>query len=614
MVQSLDKYMQATYKRVPDDQDEASGQNTASAELALLVQGLFDMLGSPQEATCVIELCSRYFELSRYMNMPDHDFYAVDLEKPKKADKPDETNEPQDDYVPQDNYVLVEGNLFAPKTLKALTAKDGAHLIYCRPPAQKAISKSDDLVEGAEKLVRPYLVKRAQRLREEYPDFDFELDMAPAPSLLEWYYVYAAAALIDEQPGSVAVMQVPLRALELARAGRDRRLLLNLGLVDSVVLLPSSIARNASETVLLCLTDGEPQRPVFIYDARDLDNAPMKIEAIDQLVENLAQAHGEERREGACWVNPLEQDATLCSLMPQEKPGIFPSDCYVPFSRLSVINRGIPRSTIEGLEENAQIDPDRPPELHYYLSLKTFTDGQVVGLGAIADLADHSPEDTYDLRLVDQDSRKGVKCLDTKVANLLIARASAPFKLALVLGSAQPNPRNSAAQNNPADDEVPTYYYEDAFTFDPEDSDPQNISDDDYRAYYFEEAHTYDPTIVPPDDSFNDAEEVEQEMGAFDLRIIPSDNLFYVPVEDELYARFLLAYFSSQEGQDKLKQITRGAALPQISLKDLRAMNVPVPSQETQLQVAEAYAKKQAAYEQALAQVERLAQSKLYLG
>lgn len=564
MVQSLDKYMQATYKRVPDNlQDEASGQNTASAELALLVQGLFDMLGSPQEATRVIELCSRYFELSRYMNMPGHDFYAVDLEKPKKPKKTDKPDKPQDDYVPQENYVLVEGNLFAPKTLKALTAKDGARIVYCRPPAQKAISKSDDLVEGADKLVRPYLAKRAQRLREEYPNVDFEFDMAPAPSLLEWYYVYAAAVLIDQQPGSVAVVQVPLRALELARAGRDRRLLLNFGLVDSVVLLPSNIARNANETALLCLTDGEPRRPVFIYDARDLERAPIDIDAIDQFVESLAQAHGDKRREGTCWVSPLEQDAALCSLMPQEKPGVFPVDCYVPFSTLSAINRGIPRSVIEGLEEDAEIDPDRlpEPELHYYLSLKTFTDGEVVSLGAIADLANHSPKDVYDLRLVEKSKRKGVKCLDTKVANLLIARASAPFKLALVLSNPQFDARNyiSGAVDD-TDDDVP---------------------DDCY-------AET--TTLIPA--------------------IIPSDNLFYVPVEDELYARFLLAYFSSQEGQDKLKQITRGTALPQISLKDLRAMNVPVPSKETQLQVAEAYAKKQTAYESALAQVEYLEKSK----
>ena len=95
-----------------------------------------------------------------------------------------------------------------------------------------------------------------------------------------------------------------------------------------------------------------------------------------------------------------------------------------------------------------------------------------------------------------------------------------------------------------------------------------------------------------------------------DRLIAPSDNLFFAALEDELYARFLLAYLSSKDGQTKLAEIAHGTALVQISPKDLRGMSVPVPPKADQERHAQAYEKKQQAYEDALAACERHAASK----
>ncbi len=98
--------------------------------------------------------------------------------------------------------------------------------------------------------------------------------------------------------------------------------------------------------------------------------------------------------------------------------------------------------------------------------------------------------------------------------------------------------------------------------------------------------------------------------GLIDRGIVPSDSLFYIEFEDELLATFLLAYLSSQEGQDGLAQIAHGTTLRQISPKDLRAMRVPVPPGEDQERHARAYKAKQVAYEEALKASERHANSK----
>ena len=92
--------------------------------------------------------------------------------------------------------------------------------------------------------------------------------------------------------------------------------------------------------------------------------------------------------------------------------------------------------------------------------------------------------------------------------------------------------------------------------------------------------------------------------------IVPCDVIFCASLEDELLARFFLAYLSSNEGQQKLMASSHGDSLAQLSPKDLRSMTVPVPSQPEQERYAQGYEAKQRACEDTLKQAEQYAASK----
>lgn len=100
------------------------------------------------------------------------------------------------------------------------------------------------------------------------------------------------------------------------------------------------------------------------------------------------------------------------------------------------------------------------------------------------------------------------------------------------------------------------------------------------------------------------------ERGLLYESIVPCDAIFCATFEDELLARFVLAYLSSDEGQKKLADTSHGDALVQLAPKDLRSMTVPVPSQPEQERYAQEYEAKQRAYEDALKQAEHYAASK----
>ena len=86
--------------------------------------------------------------------------------------------------------------------------------------------------------------------------------------------------------------------------------------------------------------------------------------------------------------------------------------------------------------------------------------------------------------------------------------------------------------------------------------------------------------------------------------------MFYISFTDELLARFVLAYLSSDEGQHKLAETAHGETLNQLSPKDLQSMTIPVPPIEEQASYAREYEMKQQAYENALKQVDRCAATK----
>ena len=78
------------------------------------------------------------------------------------------------------------------------------------------------------------------------------------------------------------------------------------------------------------------------------------------------------------------------------------------------------------------------------------------------------------------------------------------------------------------------------------------------------------------------------------------DRSFCATFEDDLLARFVLVYLSSDGSQKKLADTSHGDALVQLVPKDLRSMTVPVPKQAEQERYAQEYEAKQRAYEDAL--------------
>ncbi len=495
----------------------------------------------------MIELCCRDFEMSRYLPLGNCRYFGIDLTAPVvpafEGDHPHAEASDGGCHA-EANFTPIKGDLFNPRALRALPKDDPSPcFVYCRPPAQKAISQSLEAVEAAKKALSPYLCARAKRLHESH--YELELDGSVDFSLYEWYFVLAAAALVDERPGSVAIIQVPTRVLNLARAREDRRIMLEYGLLDSVILLPKTTAPGCEDSALLCVTSAEPGRAVFTFDARGFEIDPQNEESARQLIAALQKARAAVPHEGPHWRRPLEDD--ICSLMPRGDTGTFPTSLYRPFSEVAAINRGVSRTAITNLAKTKE-EEDYFPQDHYYLSLKPLVDGHIASANDIASPKVVADTDVYDLGFVAANDLARIKCLETRVANLLIARVGPPFKLALV---------------------------------------------------------THGQTHVGPG--------VETENELLDRSIVPSDNLFFAAIADELLATFLLAYLSSQEGQDGLAGIAHGTTLSQISPKDLRAMRVPIPSKEEQKRYASAYKAKQKAYEQALEDGERCKQSKLTL-
>ena len=73
---------------------------------------------------------------------------------------------------------------------------------------------------------------------------------------------------------------------------------------------------------------------------------------------------------------------------------------------------------------------------------------------------------------------------------------------------------------------------------------------------------------------------------------------------------YLLAFLSSDEGQELLAKTAHGTHLQQLSVGDIKHTRIPVPPLEIQHVIAEQFHNKQIAYEHALAEVERTRESK----
>ena len=73
-------------------------------------------------------------------------------------------------------------------------------------------------------------------------------------------------------------------------------------------------------------------------------------------------------------------------------------------------------------------------------------------------------------------------------------------------------------------------------------------------------------------------------------KIVANGNLYAIELDEKkVNPRFLQAYFSSEKGMDRLKSITVGAAIPTISIKDLKKLEIPLPDMRKQNRIAEQY-------------------------
>lgn len=532
-----------------------------SKYLSDLVNSMLEKMHPGVHADRLVELCCRDFEFSRsHVDSALWKVLGVDKKKPSDENFKFDTCAYTEDgieisgavykckdktTVPLSVFTAVEGNVFSID----LNSYDGFEpdeplLVYCRPPEQIPLSQFDSL-DLASKRVHEFLCKRKEQLGShvEIPD---------QLSASEWYYVFLAASIACSHPHSTAVIQIPNRMLNLARAADGRRLLIQLSLLDSVVILPNTIATEADGYALLFLRDGDFLKPwlgeerilsYLIYDARAYDNKAMNDELIHQILDSIDRASRGSRGPTSHVIG--NETGGIFSLLPDTRSGGFGDDFYVPFDSIASIRRGVARSRIAKISEK-KVDADAYQRLDcYYLSLKYLVDG--TGIQPTDILKCVPDSDIYDASLADRSELAKVREIDLQESTLIISRFGSPFKLALITR------------------EDPYYLYG----------------------------------------------------GAVDVlsfsRIIPSDTIFCATFdikEKDVLPSFILAYLSSDEGQQKLLDAAHGDAVKQLAPKDLRSITIPVPPIAEQRIYADEYWEKQAAYEQALKEAKHQTESK----
>lgn len=522
-----------------DETPSMSLEPHTSFYLSLLIEFIVQKQCPNTSINRLIELCSRNFEFSRsYVESPRWSVLGIDLTPPsltgfgfyqpaydKKLDSwnyyPYYTCKARI-CVPSTVFTSVEDDVFSFDFDQCEDfGPDEPALIYCRPPEQLPLSKFQGSLQDANDKIIEFLGSRANLLNTG-------IKIPQQLSVGEWYFTFLAASLICTRPGSVAVIQISNRLLNLARAKDGRRLLFQLGLLDGVVLLPNSIAEESEGCSLLFLRDGEPDRPFFLFDGRSFNDKTFDTDLTRQLLDSVDRAYADVNNEDY-WRSGDEQGNGLWSFLPKSQRGSFANCDHAPFKTIAKIRRGSARSAITKLPETI-LNNGEHHWYCYYLSLKTLNDGSIIKIDNA--LASVSYSDIYDIEGVAYDATCKLKTLDPDAFTLLISRFGAPFKLALLL--------------------------------------PHSTTCD----------------------------------------VVPCDSFFYISFTDELLARFVLAYLSSDEGQHKLAETAHGETLNQLSPKDLQSMTIPVPPIEEQASYAREYEMKQQAYENALKQVDRCAATK----
>lgn len=508
----------------------------------------------------VIELCGRNFEMSRFCPDIFEGFgsVSIDLKAQNRLNFCTDIyyENPYDDDSSvygynhdgqshtKDEFDAIAEDVFSYSLSSAIRMysddkRDDFFLaIYCRPPMQKPMNKFPGSFDDATRSIEQFVQKRSESLGVSVT--------CPCPlSIPEWYFTLKAASLLASGTPSKAVIQIPVRLLNLARATDGRKLLVELGLVESVLILPRTSQNATVDTALITLSKGEPGRGILFYDCRPFNGQPISNSKVDLIIDTI----------NGVWNNPditndkkhyfaPETKDGICSLLPTESSVYFSQNCYVKLLSLCSIRRGMPRSSILKLEES--IKHPEQTKLYYYVSSATLPDGANIKATAITcrrntDTLPLSglPEDPYiadsdiyDLSHVAQNTLNALKPLDVSKANLLISRTGAPFRITLISN---------------------------AFVI-------LNGTDKDFTAL------------------ISDGE------------IIPSDNTIVATFEDEETALFLLAFFQSNEGQQALLEIAHGNKLTQLSTRDLRNLKVPFPSKKERQEIVERYQRKQEIY------------------
>ena len=377
---------------------------------------------------------------------------------------------------------------------------------------------------------------------------------------VEWYYIAAVVKIMGAQ--GRAVVQIPARLLNLGKCENDRRLFVQSGLIEQVVHLPETLSQGEGmlNDALLVLSHGNHEH-IKVIDARDVSPAPSPTESVLALLREYD--HAKSERGTASWVPELDisdMEATSYSLAPLSH-AVDEEASYATIGECFNVVRGVPRSTIVNLPD-AEALRDVAPVDYYYVTANALEDGACIEFDKLPHLIKKS--DTYDLGDLEAWETAGrpmglkkLKLIDPFAPHVLIARSGAPFKVAM-----------TSPAKREWDEEVGGHW----------------------------SLWIQDSVVLP--DSMICLTPIAKPSRACD-----KPEYFCLP-------EYLLAYLSTDEGQTLLRETAHGAAIPQLSVGDVRRMRIPLPSPEKQRAAAERFADRQHHYEQAITDLQKALEEK----
>lgn len=438
-------------------------------------------------------------------------------------------------------------------------ARRAARKVYCRPPANVPQTRFTDSVEGARRLA-------CKALGLTTVDF----------FAAEWYY--AAACVKAMGRGGRAVLHIPARLLNLGKCEADRKTFIEAGLIEQVVQLPEPLSQGEGmdNDALLILSYGNHES-IDLIDARGCSSGESSAEAVLALLRE--RDHMSEDGTDAPWIKRLDIASlprTSWSLAPFASAGGAgndeSADATATIGECFVVERGVPRSTITKLPDvEASSEPVSPAD-YYYLTGRVLNDGSRVPFDSLRQAIDAS--DVFDLGDLyareiagEPMGLKRLKIIDPFAPHVVITRIGMPYKVAML---------------------------------EPGHSEWDDMVDGTW-------SHWLQDSVVLPDGMIC-LTPITRDGDAAGRQNAATGDGRAGATADNPYAclpEYLLAYLSTEEGQDLLRATAHGT-VPQLSVGDIRKMRIPLPPLEEQRAIAERFAARQLRYEQA---AEHLAQT-----